>query len=100
VVNPEIDQAARDAGSLGDRPLVVLTAGQYWKPDDPTGAQEIARFHEIWVHQLQLDLARLSTRGRQIIVENSDHGIPGRAPEAVVSAIREVVAEARSRQHE
>src|SRR5271166_2531576 len=31
--NPEVDQAARIAGSLGDRPLIVLTAGQYWKTD-------------------------------------------------------------------
>src|SRR5271157_1582326 len=32
--NPEVDQAVSSAGSLGDRPLIVLTAGQYWKPDD------------------------------------------------------------------
>src|SRR5208283_5997746 len=89
--NPEIDQAARSAGNLGDRPLVVLTEGQYWKPDDPAAAQEIAKFHEIWAHQLQVDLTRLSTRGKQILVENSGHGIPDQAPDAVVSAVREIV---------
>ena len=98
--NPEVDQAARNAGNLGDRPLVVLTAGQYWKPDDPSAAQEIALFHQIWVHQLQADLTHLSTRGKQIIVENSDHGIPDQAPEAVVSAVRDVVVEVRTRQPE
>jgi|SRR5271165_671236 len=96
--NPEIDQAARSAGDLGDRPLVVLTAGEYWKPDDPAAAQEIAKFHEIWVHQLQVDLAHLSTYGKQIIVEDSDHGIPDKAPEAVVIAVRDIVMELRSRQ--
>lgn len=96
--NPEIDQAARSAGNLGDRPLVVLTAGQYWKPHDPAAAQEIAKFHEIWVHQLQVDLIRLSTHGQQIIVENSDHGIPDQAPDAVVAAVREIVIELRRRQ--
>ena len=38
--NPEIDDATRRAGSLGDRPLVVLTAGRYWKPDDPVLAKQ------------------------------------------------------------
>jgi pimeloyl-ACP methyl ester carboxylesterase len=31
---PEADEAARSAGTFGDRPLIVLTAGQYWKPED------------------------------------------------------------------
>jgi hypothetical protein len=98
--NPEIDQAARNAGNLGDIPLVVLTAGQFWKPDDdPVVAQQITQFHEVWVHQLQSDLAHLSTRGQQVIVPNSDHGIPNRAPEAVVSAIHDVVLDVRSRRH-
>ena len=78
--------------------MVVLTAGQYWKPDDPVAAKQIADFHETWVHQLQPELARLSTDGKQIIVENSDHGIPEEAPESVVTAVREVVMEVRKRQ--
>ena len=93
--NPEVDGAARSAGNLGDRPLIVLTAGKYWKPDDPVAAQEIAAFHETWVNQLQPELARLSTSGKQVIVENSNHGIPEEAPEAVVSAVHEVVMEVR-----
>jgi len=95
--DPEVDQAARTAGNLGDRPLVVLTAGQYWKPDDPTAAREVAQFHEIWMHQLQPELARLSTDGKQIIVENSDHGIPEAAPGAVANAVHNVVSEVRAR---
>jgi hypothetical protein len=78
--------------------LVVLTAGQYWKPPDPTAAREVAEFHETWVHQLQPDLARLSTNGKQIIVENSDHGMPEEAPGAVAAAVREVVMQVRKRQ--
>ncbi len=98
--DPEVDQAARSAGTLGDRPLVVLTAGQYWKPNDPTTAQEVAEFHETWVHQLQPELARLSTAGNQIIVENSGHGIPEEAPRVVVSAVLEVIIEVRRRQNQ
>jgi len=51
-------------------------------------------FHEIWVHQFQAQLARLSTRGRQVIVEHSDHAID---PDAVLKAIREVVMEIREK---
>jgi pimeloyl-ACP methyl ester carboxylesterase len=94
--NPEIDQAASSAGNLGDRPLIVLTAGQYWKPDDPVAAKEIAEFHEVWVNQLQPELARLSRNGKQIVVESSDHGIPEHAPEAVVGAVREIVTQVRN----
>jgi len=96
--DPEADEAARSAGTLGDRPLIVLTAGQYWKPDDPAAAKEIAEFHEVWVNQLQPDLAHLSTNGKQIVVENSDHGIPEQAPESVVGAAHEIVTDVRNRQ--
>jgi len=90
-----VDDAARASGNLGDRPLVVLTAGQYGRPADPVAAREIAAFHAIWVNQLQADLARLSTRGRQIVVENSDHGIQVEAPDAVAKAVNEVVTDVR-----
>ena len=96
--NPEVDQAARSAGTLGDRPLIVLTAGQYFRPDDPRVAKEVAEFHETWVHQLQPELARLSTAGKQVIVENSDHGIPEQAPGAIVTAVQQVVTEVRKAQ--
>jgi pimeloyl-ACP methyl ester carboxylesterase len=96
--NPEVDRAAENSGTLGDRPLIVLTAGQYWKPDDPAAAREIAKFHETWLHQLQPELSRLSTRGQQIIVESSDHSIPERAPEAIVTAVSQVVMAIREPQ--
>jgi pimeloyl-ACP methyl ester carboxylesterase len=90
--NPDLDNAARKAGSLGDRPLVVLTAGRY---EAPRGLEKAAAdFHEIWVGQLQADLARLSTRGRQVVVD-AHHVIQDEAPEVVVAAVRQVVDEAR-----
>ena len=94
--NPEVDAAARRAGSLGDRPLVVLTAGQYDKPDDPVGAKQADDFHEVWVHQLQASLARLSTRGKQIVVDQADHGIADEAPQVVIEAVRSVVDQVRA----
>ena len=93
----EVDEAARRAGSLGNRPLFVLTAGQYWKPEgDPLAAQQISEFHRVWVNQLQASLTKLSTDGNQVVVESSDHAIPENAPEAVVNAVREVVMKARA----
>lgn len=77
---------ARAAGKLGDVPLIVLTAGI------PYGD---ARFYHAWRDQLQPQLARLSTRGKQIVVEHGSHGMVADAPDAVLSAIREVIREAR-----
>jgi pimeloyl-ACP methyl ester carboxylesterase len=46
----------------------------------------------MWIHVLQAEEARLSGRGKQIIVPDSGHMIPFERPESVVSAIREVRA--------
>ena len=91
--NPDINSAARNAGSLGDRPLVVLTAGRYWAPDG--FEKEAAEYHEIWVHQLQASLVRLSTRGRQVIVDA--HHDMAESPDSMVTAVRQVVDEVRSK---
>lgn len=90
--NPDINNAARNAGSLGDRPLVVLTAGRYWAPDG--FEKEAAEYHDIWVHQLQASLVRLSTHGRQVVVD-ADHGMT-QSPDSIVTAVRQVVDEVRA----
>jgi pimeloyl-ACP methyl ester carboxylesterase len=90
--NPDIDKAVRNAGSLGDRPLVVLTAGRYWTP--PGFEREAAEYHEIQVHQLQANLARLSTRGQQVIVD-AGHGME-ESPDSIITAVRQVVEEVRA----
>jgi pimeloyl-ACP methyl ester carboxylesterase len=79
----------RSAGNLGDRPLIVLTATTQ---DDipPEIPQKDAQAEEdLWVHQLQPELARLSTHGKQIVVDSS-HEMPTEHPEVVISAIHEV----------
>jgi pimeloyl-ACP methyl ester carboxylesterase len=90
--NPELDNAARKAGSLEDRPLIVLTAGKYLAP--PGFEAEAEAYHQIWIHQLQASLVQLSSRGRQVIVDAS-HDMDG-AEDAVVLATREMVGEVRS----
>ena len=84
----------RSAGNLGNRPLIVLTATT---EDDipPEIPPEDARAEEdLWLHQLQPELTRLSSRGKQIVVDGS-HEIPTEHPEVVVSAIHEVWLAAR-----
>jgi pimeloyl-ACP methyl ester carboxylesterase len=93
--NPDINDAAKNAGSLGDRPLVVLTAGRYWAPEG--FEKEAAEYHEIQVHQLQVSLVRLSTRGRQIVVD-AGHGME-ESPDSVVTAVRQVVDEVRAKKN-
>ena len=90
--NPDIDNAARNAGSLGDRPLVVLTAGRYWAP--PGFEKEAAEYHQVQVHQLQTSLVRLSTRGQQVVVDA--HHDMAESPDSIVTAVRQVVDELRA----
>jgi hypothetical protein len=94
-VGPEKATAdmVRSAGGLGNVPLIVLTQGSL-SQDSSSGE---ARVQREWI-ELQRTLARRSARGRQIVVNNSGHGIPLQAPEAVVSAVREIVQEVRIRQ--
>ncbi len=82
-----LERAADDvrlqaAPSLGDRPLIVLAAGQnmaqtpYWA-------------------EAQRRQAALSTHGRLIVAEGSGHYIQWEQPRLVIDAVRQVIAQAR-----
>jgi pimeloyl-ACP methyl ester carboxylesterase len=93
MVMPESYAQGRAAGGLGDRPLIVLTAGKPMVLGNPEMDREAAVYQQIWIHEMQTKLARLSTRGRQIVFDNSDHAhIP---PDAVIAAIGEIVKDIR-----
>jgi pimeloyl-ACP methyl ester carboxylesterase len=96
VVEPESYEQARTLARTGDRPLIVLTAGKPQPWSNPALAKKAAEFQQVWIREIQSQLTRLSTKGRQVVVSESDHGIPENAPDAVVSAIREVVATIRA----
>ena len=74
---------ASAVSSLGDLPLVVLSGDHHAAP------------YTDW----QRDLARLSTRARQVVVSESGHWIHLDRPELVTRAIREVVTAAGSIPH-
>jgi pimeloyl-ACP methyl ester carboxylesterase len=79
----------RRAGDLRDLPLVVLTAGRLSADADSVEERrrQAARIESLG------ELARKSTRGRQIVVTNSGHMIPYEAPETVNDAVLAVVTE-------
>jgi len=84
----------RNAGKLGNRPLIVLTATRQDDIPPEIPPQDALAEEHLWVHQLQPELARLSTRGKQVVVDSS-HEIPTENPSVVISAIHEVWLAAR-----
>jgi pimeloyl-ACP methyl ester carboxylesterase len=94
---PESYAQAHAAGGLGDRPLIVLTrAKPPSRPQVTDEERQAAAYEQVWMHELQPQLARLSTRGRQILVSSSGHRIPDEAPDAVVEAVFQVLGETRN----
>jgi hypothetical protein len=65
--------------------VLVLSAGNIAAPPE---------FLEAWTNA-QSDLARLFTRGRQIAVGGGASDLLHDAPDAIVEAVRQVVAEVR-----
>ena len=78
------DAQLQAAPSLGDRPLIVLAAGQKVAHDP------------IWA-EAQRRQAALSTNGRLIVAEGSGHAIHWEQPTLVIDAVRQVVDDVRSR---
>ncbi|HUB79198.1 MAG TPA: alpha/beta fold hydrolase [Bryobacteraceae bacterium] len=76
---------ARAGGSLGAIPLVVLGADNLAEP---------AEFREAWSNA-QSQLARLSTRGKQMVGGNGASDLLYDAPGTIVEAVRQVLAGAR-----
>lgn len=82
------------SGSLGDRPLIVLTNG---KGGAVPGAspEQTAKLAIAW-HDLQVDLTHLSTNSAQVIAENCGHFIQLQAPKLVTASVRQVVDAVRT----
>jgi pimeloyl-ACP methyl ester carboxylesterase len=95
-INESANQV-RGSGTLGDKPLIVLTAAKLRinEAQLPTGVtkKDFEDLFDIWVNDLQVREAHLSTRGKRIMVPDSGHIIPFEKPDSVVSAIREVCSQ-------
>jgi pimeloyl-ACP methyl ester carboxylesterase len=82
--------------TLGDLPLIVLSHGHF-DPETMGAAisAEVAdQYEQVW-QELQVELAALSSRGKRIVAEQSGHNIHLDQPELVISAIQEILTEAK-----
>jgi pimeloyl-ACP methyl ester carboxylesterase len=94
----ESAEQARSAGNMGDRPLIVLTGGKMeFTPDPLLTADLQAQLRHLWINVLQVEEARLSTRGKQIVLKDSGHAVQFERPDAVIAAVHEVWSGARNR---
>lgn len=72
---------ARDAGSLGERPLVVLCSEMAVMPPD---------YRPVWMEQ-EADLAQLSTRGKQEVIGSATGDLLYEAPQAIIGGVRDTL---------
>lgn len=92
---------AGEIRSLGDRPLLVLTAGLGAQADELAAMGLTAEQGErlrLASRALRDDQATWSRCGRNDVVEGSSHYIQFDRPTVVVAAVRDVVAMVRARQ--
>jgi pimeloyl-ACP methyl ester carboxylesterase len=87
-------EQARTAGHIGDKPLVVLTAGRAIDASlkDVLSEGDQRAYEETWVNDLQLRLAHLSKRAKRVLVPDSGHDMPTDRPDAIVAAVQELCA--------
>ena len=85
-------EQARAADHIINKPLAVLTAAENTDTILSSGLskQDFEEFQRIWVDDLQMRLAHLSTLGRRVMVSKSGHDIPSDRPDAIVNAVREI----------
>ena len=85
---------AQAIGSLGDLPLLMLTAGAQFIKEAPPGNADAARMQALW-GELQGEIMQLSSHAQQILVTSSGHFIQREQPEVIVAAIRQMVEQVR-----
>lgn len=97
-----LDESARQvraSGTLGNRPVLVVTAARPIDQSDLVPGVTLAEmraFQQVWQTTLQPSIARLSTRGEQRFAPASGHMIPFEDPRSAITAIRDVVTALRT----
>jgi pimeloyl-ACP methyl ester carboxylesterase len=80
--------------SLGDLPLIVLTASK--SIEWGLGEEDNLKMSEVY-RDVQVKIAGLSSRSKQIFVQDAGHYIQNDQPQVVIDAIREMVETVRSK---
>lgn len=93
---PGASVAAPTPASLGDLPLVVLTAETKFGPDEGAAPTETPRLRRAWLEAGTV-IAASSTQGEQRLVTGASHVIQFEQPQAVIDAVRDVLDRARLR---
>ncbi len=92
--DPTMRSEYLEPGSLGNLPLIVLTAPNKTRADDvPKDLNDT--FNQIWL-DLHKELALLSSNSAHIIIQDSDHFIHHDRPDIVIDAILTMVGEVRN----
>jgi hypothetical protein len=78
------------AQPLGDRPLIVLTAGQKMATGSTPFDDQLVPV-DVETIAAQGDLTALSSRGEQRLIAHSGHQLHLDAPEAVIAAVHDVI---------
>jgi pimeloyl-ACP methyl ester carboxylesterase len=90
-------EQVRQAGSLGDLPLVVISqhadSSHFMSPG--FSSEDAERFAATW-QKLQADLATLSSKGVFMTAKHSGHYIPVEEPQIIIDAITRMVEEIRN----
>ena len=91
---PESAVQAASTGPFGDMPLAVLSHD----PDKPSSdlPPDLATVVNREWQKMQQELARLSTRGTQMVAKGSAHYIQIDRPDVVIDAVRSVVGQVRN----
>ncbi|HXF29515.1 MAG TPA: alpha/beta hydrolase, partial [Chlamydiales bacterium] len=73
-----------------NKPLVVITAGIGIDATAMGQTKEWGKKYDTVWSELQADLVKQSTCGKQLIAEKSDHMIPNKQPEIIVQAVQDL----------
>ncbi len=91
-------EQVRHTGSLGDLPLIVITAtGPLWWPNMP-GQVNPTKFRKMWL-ELQQNLTTLSSNSRQVFADQSSHFVQFDQSTLVSETIRQMVVATRLASH-
>jgi pimeloyl-ACP methyl ester carboxylesterase len=94
-LDQDSDEVVAARRSYGDMPLVVLTGAETQK--EPPSSDAVVRARaKVW-NQMHDEIAALSSRGQNRLVEGSGHYIQYQRPQVVIDTVKEVVTEVRRR---
>lgn len=90
----DCQELKRQAPSLGDLPLTVISAGKpmldYEQVKKFYSYDQVQKVNEGW-QQLQADLVKKSSQSKHLVAEHSGHIIPYDQPEIIVHAVHDMV---------